>query len=111
MARKNRLFAKLASDVDTSGNLTASALSGDIQLGGGGVDSAGIISLINANDQQRDSAFVSNIINDLPIKFNPIHITANYTFDSGYNGISGGPIIIDSGYTVTVVDSSTWTIV
>jgi hypothetical protein len=42
---------------------------------------------------------------------NDITVTANYTLTSGKNGVSAGPITIDSGATVTVPDGSTWTIV
>jgi hypothetical protein len=41
---------------------------------------------------------------------NDITVTANYTLTSGKNGISAGPITIDSGATITVPDGSTWTI-
>lgn len=42
---------------------------------------------------------------------NDITVTANYTLTSGKNGMSAGPVTIDSGATVTVPDGSTWTIV
>jgi hypothetical protein len=42
---------------------------------------------------------------------NDITVTANYTLTAGKNGMSAGPITIDSGATVTVPDGSTWTIV
>lgn len=38
-------------------------------------------------------------------------ITASYTLDATKNALSAGPITIDSGVTVTVPSSSTWTIV
>lgn len=38
-------------------------------------------------------------------------ISENYTFDTGYNGVSAGPITIASGFTVTVPDGSAWSIV
>jgi len=38
-------------------------------------------------------------------------IATDYTFSSGYNGISGGPITINSGVTVTVDSTNTWSIV
>jgi len=38
-------------------------------------------------------------------------ISTDYTFSSGYNGISGGPITINSGVTVTVDSTNTWSIV
>lgn len=38
-------------------------------------------------------------------------ISSNYTFDSGYNGVSAGPITIASGFTVTVPAGSAWSIV
>ena len=37
-------------------------------------------------------------------------ISADYTFSSGYNGISGGPITINDGVTVTVNSTNAWTI-
>lgn len=42
---------------------------------------------------------------------NDITVTADYTLTSGKNGMSAGPVTIDSGATVTVPDGSTWTIV
>ena len=42
---------------------------------------------------------------------NDITVTASYTLTSGKNGMSAGPITVDSGATVTVPDGSTWTIV
>ena len=42
---------------------------------------------------------------------NAITIVADETVASGYNGISGGPITIASGVTVTVSSGSTWAIV
>ena len=38
-------------------------------------------------------------------------ITADYTITTGSNGMTAGPITIDSGVTVTVPAGSTWTIV
>jgi hypothetical protein len=38
-------------------------------------------------------------------------ISSNYTFDTGYNGVSAGPITIASGFTVTVPVGSAWSIV
>lgn len=38
-------------------------------------------------------------------------ISNNYTFDTGYNGVSAGPITIASGVTVTVPVGSAWSIV
>lgn len=38
-------------------------------------------------------------------------ISNDYTFDSGYNGVSAGPITISSGVTVTVPAGSAWSIV
>lgn len=38
-------------------------------------------------------------------------ISTNYTFDTGYNGVSAGPITIASGVTVTVPSGSAWSIV
>ena len=38
-------------------------------------------------------------------------ITANYTLSTNYNGLSCGPITINTGVTVTVPTDSYWTIV
>jgi hypothetical protein len=38
-------------------------------------------------------------------------ISSNYTFDTGYNGVSAGPITIADGFTVTVPVGSAWSIV
>lgn len=42
---------------------------------------------------------------------NDITVTADYTITTGKNGMSAGPITIDTGVTVTVPDNSTWVIV
>lgn len=42
---------------------------------------------------------------------NDINVTADYTITSGKNGMSAGPITVDSGVTVTVPTGSVWTIV
>jgi hypothetical protein len=38
-------------------------------------------------------------------------ISNNFTFETGYNGVSAGPITIDDGVTVTVPAGSAWSIV
>ena len=38
-------------------------------------------------------------------------ISSNYTIASGYNGMSAGPITIDTGVTVTISSGSVWTVV
>ena len=52
----------------------------------------------------------SNVASDC-IQPNFNTISENYTFDTGYNGVSAGPITIASGYTVTVPSGSAWSIV
>lgn len=42
---------------------------------------------------------------------NDIHVTTDYTITEGKNAITGGPVVIDDGATVTIPDGSTWTIV
>jgi len=41
---------------------------------------------------------------------NTTTVTANVTIPTSYNGISAGPITINSGVTVTVPSGSTWTV-
>jgi hypothetical protein len=38
------------------------------------------------------------------------NITANYTFASGTNGLSVGPITVNSGVTVTVPSGQRWVV-
>lgn len=42
---------------------------------------------------------------------NDITVTSDYEITTGKNAMSGGPITIDSGVTVTIPSGSTWTIV
>ena len=41
---------------------------------------------------------------------NPSTISENFTLAAGYNAISAGPITIGEGVTVTLNDTSNWTI-
>lgn len=45
------------------------------------------------------------------IKINEQLISENYSINSGYNGVSAGPITIASGITVTIASGSSWSIV
>lgn len=45
------------------------------------------------------------------IAYNAKNISENITIPGTYNGLSAGPITIDTGKTVTVADGATWTIV
>jgi hypothetical protein len=42
---------------------------------------------------------------------NDTTITANYTINSGRNALTGGPITINTGVTITVPTGSVWTVV
>lgn len=44
------------------------------------------------------------------IVLNALAIAADYTIPSNYNGLSGGPVTVNSGVTVTVSSGSTWTV-
>ena len=46
---RNRLFAKLAKDLDTDGNITQSGLAAGVGGGSGGLDSAAVTSLIDSD--------------------------------------------------------------
>jgi hypothetical protein len=46
-----------------------------------------------------------------PITYNTNQITEDITFETGYNGVSAGPVTIASGVTVTVTSGSAWSIV
>ena len=60
--------------------------------GGGGVDSAGTLSLVGIDGIIREHSHT---------------ISSNVTIDSAKNGLVAGPIFIDSGVTVTINDSAT----
>jgi hypothetical protein len=49
--------------------------------------------------------------NTFAIQLNEQTISENYNINSGYNGVSAGPITIASGITVTVASGSSWSIV
>lgn len=42
---------------------------------------------------------------------NPTTVSANYIIPTNYNAMTGGPITVASGVTVTVPSGSTWTVV
>lgn len=48
---------------------------------------------------------------DGAINLNVNTISADYTFETGYNGVSAGPITIEDGVTVTVPSGSAWSVV
>ncbi len=45
------------------------------------------------------------------IRTNANTISENVTFDANTNGISAGPISVASGYTITVTDGTTWSVI
>lgn len=45
-----------------------------------------------------------------PIYVNSNTISVNYTFTSGTNGVSVGPLTISSGFAVTVPSGSKWVV-
>ena len=64
--------------------------------GGGGVDSAGTLTLVGIDGVVRE---------------HPRNVTSNITIDSAYNAMAAGPLTIDSGYSITINDSATLVIV
>jgi len=42
---------------------------------------------------------------------NKIHATSDYTMGSDVNGVSVGPVVINSGVTVTIPSGSIWKII
>ena len=45
------------------------------------------------------------------IRLNPTNIDENVSVPTGWNGVTAGPVSIDSGKTVDVASGSTWTVV
>lgn len=62
-------------------------------------------------DNQWASAGGPSLGTDGIIRTNAKNISENITFAGTENGMSAGPITIDSSYTVTVTSGSTWTVV
>ena len=53
----------------------------------------------------------AGITNSNPISYNAKTITVNTTIANTYNAVSGGPITIADGITVTIADGAVWSIV
>ena len=62
-------------------------------------------------DNQWASAGGPSLGTDGILRTNAKNISENITFAGTENGMSAGPITIDSSYTVTVTSGSTWTVV
>lgn len=45
------------------------------------------------------------------IFYNNTNVTEDLTIPAGSNGLSAGPITVDDGYSVTIADGATWTII
>lgn len=58
-----------------------------------------------------DGAVTVDKITPSFITLNTKTISANYTLSTSYNGVSAGPITINSGVTVTIPSGSAWSIV
>ncbi len=63
------------------------------------IDSAGVIALITANDQQRDSAFVTGIVDSAYIQ---LRQTAQ---DFAYSSLTGAPNVLDSTNVQNIITS------
>lgn len=90
------------------GTLTAGAI---ISSGGGTFD--GIVESTTGGFQFPDGTIQTTSYQSAngAIVENNQTITANYTITTGKNGMSAGPITIDTGVSVTVPTDSTWVIV
>lgn len=82
-----------------AGNFTSTGIPADITGatggGGGGVDSAGTLSLVGF---EKD---VFRVNND--------NVSSNHTIDSADRAMSAGPVSVDSGVTITV--NGYWSVV
>lgn len=96
------------------GTLTAGAIisGGSGTFGGGGIFD-GIVESTTGGFQFPDGTvqITSAQSANGAILENSQTITANYTMTTGKNGVSAGPITIDTGVSVTVPTDSTWVIV
>ena len=62
-------------------------------------------------DEATGTAFVPAVNATNGIVVNSATVTADYTIPAGSNAVSGGPITIDGGVTVTVSAGSVWTVI
>lgn len=96
------------------GTLTAGAIisTGTGSFGGGGTFD-GIVESTTGGFQFPDGTIQTTSYQSAngAIVENNQTITANYTITTGKNGMSAGPITIDTGVSVTVPTDSTWVIV
>jgi hypothetical protein len=100
-------------------NSTSLLGSGDIAISASPAGSNTQIQYNNSGAFGASSSFTfDGTVNTAPVQsssngitLNNATIGANYTFPSGYNGLSAGPITITSGITVTVPSGSVWAIV
>jgi hypothetical protein len=44
------------------------------------------------------------------ITVNANSVSSSYTIDAGFNGLSAGPVTVNSGVTVSIANGSRWTV-
>lgn len=105
--------------VNAAGLLTGGgALTGNVTISLNSVPAANVTGLGTMATQNANSVVitggsinVTNIAADNGIMLNSNTVYQNVTIPTGYNGLTGGPIAVANGITVTVSSNSVWTVV
>lgn len=94
------------------------ALTGNVTISLNSVPAANVTGLGTMATQNANSVVitggsinVTNISADNGIMLNSNTVYQNVTIPTGYNGLTGGPIAVANGITVTVSSNSVWTVV
>ena len=102
--------AKIAMGSDAQGDILYYNGTDYVRLAKGTAGQALVVNS-GATAPEWGSAGGPNLGTDAVIRTNAKTIAENITFAGTENGMSAGPITINSGYTVTVTSGSTWTVV
>ena len=102
--------AKIAMGSDAQGDILYYNGTDYVRLAKGTAGQALVVNS-GATAPEWGSAGGPNLGTDAVIRTNAKTIAENITFAATENGMSAGPITINSGYTVTVTSGSTWTVV
>ena len=102
--------AKIAMGSDAQGDILYFNGTDYVRLAKGTAGQALVVNS-GATAPEWGSAGGPNLGTDAVIRTNAKTIAENITFAGTENGMSAGPITINSGYTVTVTSGSTWTVV
>jgi hypothetical protein len=65
---------------------------------------------VTFGDGSTQNSATTMVANGVVLEANTV-ISSNYTMTAGKNGLTPGPVTINTGITVTIPSGSTWTVV